>query len=250
LTSGFKDHFSTQSGGYARYRPTYPAALFEFLADITAGRRFAWDCATGNGQAALALSRHFDEVIATDASQAQIEAALPRDRIDYRVASAEQSGLDDGSIDLVTVGQAFHWFDESAFFDEVRRVTRDDGVLAIWSYEQCVVSKECDALVATLYGDIVDEYWPPERALVEQGYSDVEMPGQAIEVPDFRMSLDWTASDMLGYLRTWSACKRYQADKGKDPVAIIETSLNAAWGTELRRVVWPLTTKASRPNTR
>ncbi|MEK7716601.1 MAG: SAM-dependent methyltransferase, partial [Pseudomonadota bacterium] len=68
----FKDHFSQHAGDYARYRPDYPEALFAFLTKSVTQHELAWDCGTGNGQAALGLAGHFDRVIATDPSQTQI----------------------------------------------------------------------------------------------------------------------------------------------------------------------------------
>lgn len=242
----FKDYFSEQSANYARHRPRYPDALFAFLAGLATRHALAWDCATGNGQAAIALSEHFDRVIATDASEAQIGAALAHPGVSYRVAPAEASGLDAHSVDLVTVGQALHWFDHEQFFAETRRVVVPGGVLAAWCYELCEVSAACDAVVGTLYGDIVGEYWPPERRLIEERYADIAMPGAPVEAPGFAMRLEWTAADMLGYLRTWSACKRYRADRGEDPVARIETELRAAWGDAARLVSWPLTVRVTR----
>jgi len=242
----FKDHFSEQSADYARHRPRYPEALFAFLAGLTARHALAWDCATGNGQAAIALSAHFERVIATDASGAQIDAALAHPGVSYRVAPAEASGLDAHSIDLITVGQALHWFDHARFFAEARRVAAPGGILAAWCYELCEVSAACDAVVGTLYTDIVGDYWPPERRLIEARYADIEIPGTPLEAPRFAMRLDWSAADMLGYLRTWSACKRYRADRGDDPVARIEAELRAAWGDVLRPVSWPLTVRVVR----
>ena len=99
----FKDHFSGHASGYARFRPRYPAQLFRHLASLAPGHRRAWDCATGNGQAAVALAMHFERVIATDASAQQIENAVAHERVEYRVAPAESSGLDARSIDAVTV---------------------------------------------------------------------------------------------------------------------------------------------------
>lgn len=245
----FKDHFSAESGNYAQYRPTYPDELFEFLGSIVAANAVAWDCATGSGQAAIALADHFEKVIASDASQSQIDAAIADPRVEYRVASAEQSGLADHSVDLLTVGQAFHWFDETTFLAEAQRILKPDGMLAIWCYELCHVAEECDAIVDTLYRDIVGEYWPPERVTIEQGYSRADLPGEAVAVPTFEMSSDWRSADMLGYLRTWSACKRYAAEKGSDPVALLESQLVAAWGDQKRRVIWPMHIKVSRTNT-
>lgn len=130
----FADHFSPQAEQYAQYRPGYPAALFEFLLSQTPGRDHAWDCATGNGQVASELADQFQRVTATDASTAQISHALPNPKIEYRVAVAEDSGLPDHCIDLLTVATAIHWFDLERFYGEVRRVLRPDGMLAVWTY--------------------------------------------------------------------------------------------------------------------
>ena len=249
MTGGFKDHFSTLSDGYARYRPTYPAELFQFLASVASAKTVAWDCATGSGQVAVALSDHFSNVVASDASQAQIDAATRHAGVEYRVATAEQSGLAGSSVDLITVGQAFHWFDEALFMAEARRVLRPEGVLAIWCYELCEVNEECNTVVDRLYRDILDGYWTPERMMVEQGYSGVTMPGMPVLAPELAMSFDWHVADMLGYLRSWSACKRYETQVGSDPVAEIAAELRSVWGDGVRRVVWPLAIKVSRPNT-
>ena len=248
MTPGFKDYFSDRSDGYAKYRPGYPPELFRFLAAVAPDRQRAWDCATGSGQAATALAEHFAEVLASDASGSQIDAAMPNPGVTYRVASAESSGLASGSVALVTVGQAFHWFEASAFWREAKRVLRPNGVLAIWCYGVCEISDECDAIVATLYHDIVGEFWPPERELIERRYADIDLPGRPIAAPDLSMVADWQVDEMLGYLRTWSACSRYREARGSDPVTQIAASLRQAWGDLPRRVSWPLTLKASQLN--
>jgi SAM-dependent methyltransferase len=242
---GFKDHFSAQSAGYARHRPFYPRELFSYLAGLS-GRRLAWDCATGNGQAAVALADHFDAVIATDASRAQIDAAMAHPRVSYRVATAEDSGLRDDSVDLVTVGQGLHWFDTERFFGETSRVLAGGGILAAWCYELCRVSPDCDLVVGRLYTDIVGSLWPAERRLIEQRYAGIDFPGTAIAAPTFEMSAQWTVDDMLGYLRTWSACQRYERRHGHDPVGLIEDDLRSAWGPGRQSVCWPLTVRVSR----
>lgn len=235
----FKDHFSGHAAAYSTYRPTYPAALFEFLADCCGNRHQAWDCATGNGQTALALAAFFEQVTATDASAAQIKAALPHPRIQYRVATAEDSGLLDRSVDLVTVSQALHWFDIDRFFEEAQHVLVAGGVLAAWSYELCNVAPACDDVIRNLY-ESIDAYWPPERRLVENRYADIDLPMPAIAAPEFAMVSRWTVDAMLGYLRTWSATRRCLAATGVDPVDTIEASLRAAWGPEAREIRWPL----------
>src|SRR5687767_3059098 len=60
----FRDYFSAQSDIYARSRPRYPEELFRFLASIVKQKELAWDCGTGNGQAAVSLSRYFKKVMA------------------------------------------------------------------------------------------------------------------------------------------------------------------------------------------
>ena len=242
----FKDHFSDKSPDYARYRPTYPGALFRFLVDACEAHDMAWDCATGNGQAAVSLAPHFKEVVATDASEQQIASATPAANVSYHVAPAENSGLADDAVSLVTVGQAFHWFDQQQFFDEAQRTLVKGGVLAVWCYALCTVNDECDNIVAELYENIVGDFWLPERVQVEAGYADVAFPGVAIDAPPFDMSIDWSVDDMLGYLRTWSACKRFETLHGDDPVAVIEQRLQRAWGQSERKVVWPLIVRACR----
>jgi SAM-dependent methyltransferase len=243
--SSFKDHFSSHAHRYAAFRPTYPQALMKFLADCCEKRGLAWDCATGNGQAATALTPFFDRIIATDASEAQICSAAPHPRIDYRVARAEGSGLDQSSVDLITVSQALHWFDIDRFFEEVTRVLVPGGVFSAWSYALCVVEPQIDAQVLELYLQI-DEYWPPERRIVEDRYRSIELPMPAIAAPGFEMTANWKADAMLGYLRTWSACQHYLRERRKDPVDTIEEALRGLWGAESRQVRWPLALKVGR----
>src|SRR5437667_7064361 len=141
----FKDHFSGHAVEYAKFRPRYPDKLFEYLASISPQHELAWDCATGNGQAAVGLARHFDRVIATDASAQQIASAEPNDRISYRVAPAEASGIDSASADLILVAQALHWFDIDRLFKEAKRVLKESADLAIPSYHDLEMHPELDA---------------------------------------------------------------------------------------------------------
>lgn len=244
----FKDHFSAHADDYARSRPIYPDALFGHLAALSPLRQCAWDCATGNGQAALGLARHFEHVVASDASAEQIAHGFPHDRVAYRVEPAESTALEDSSVDLVTVGQALHWFDLDRFYAEVRRVLRPRGVLAAWCYGRCNVAPGIDAVVDRYYEEIVGPYWPPERVLVEAGYRTLPFPFEHVPLPSFHMQADWTAQELLAYLGTWSATKRYQAERGCDPREAIKASLVRTWGSPhaRRRIQWPLSFLAGR----
>lgn len=250
VDSGFRDHFSGHADAYARFRPVYPPRLFAWLASVAPGHERAWDCATGNGQAARGLAPHFREVVATDASAEQLRSAAPHPGVVFRVAAAESSGLEDASVDLVTVAQALHWFDLPRFFAEAARTLRPGGVVAAWCYVQVAVSAEVDAVVARLYGETVGPFWPPERALVEDGYRSLALPPPFVEVdaPELAMEARWTLSELLGYLGTWSAAQRYRRATGRDAVVEVSPELGAAWGPagEVRTVRWPLQLRAAR----
>ncbi len=237
----FKDHFSALAAGYAAYRPDYPQALFDYLASISPRRECAWDCATGSGQAALALAGDFQRVIATDASAEQIAKAQQHPRVHYVVATAENSALPDRSVDLVSVAQALHWFDLPRFFTEVERVLRPDGVLAVWTYNLFRTDiPELDTAIQRLYGDVLDGFWPPERRLVERGYQDLPIPFTALAVPRFEMRSRWDATHLLGYLRTWSAVRHYRETCGTDPVAGLEAEIRTTAGARPLEIRWPL----------
>ena len=246
--SDFKDYFSDASDAYRQFRPRYPAPMIKYLADIAPSRALAWDCATGSGQAACLLARHFDRVIATDASAEQIENAAMADAVDYRVERAEASSLDAQSVDLVTVAQALHWFDLPAFEQEIRRVGRPGAALAAWSYPLLQSTPAIDAVIERLYDGILGEYWTAERRMVQQGYSGVRFSLEPVDVPTFAMHDDWSLDRLLGYLSTWSAKRRYEKQLGQDPVALVADDLARAWGDPQSsvRVTWTLALKVWR----
>jgi len=246
----FRDHFSRGSADYAAFRPRYPDALFAEIAARLAGRALAWDVGTGSGQAAVALARHVDRVVATDASAAQIAAAEPHPRVEYRVAPAESSGLPDASTDVVTVAQALHWFDRDAFFAESARVLRPDGVLAVWTYALLETGDPMiDGAIRRFAYETVGPYWPPERVLVDTGYATIAFPPPFVELPFPPQAIDATLSldQVAGFLRTWSATHRYvEAHGGADPVAPFVDALRERWGGEPRAVRWPIAVRACR----
>jgi SAM-dependent methyltransferase len=244
----FQDHFSAIAAAYAEFRPRYPAALFDVLAAAAPARRRAWDCATGNGQAAEGLAAHFEQVIATDASREQIAAAVVHPRILYAVATAESSGLASNSIDLITVAQALHWFDRPAFFTEAARVLVPDGVIAVCCYGLVEIDPTIDAVVRSYYSDTVGTYWPAGRALVEDGYRSVELPFAEFTTPPLVFERRTTLAQFCGYVRTWSATQRFVAALGFDPVPALERDLEAHWGPAgtARTLRWPLALRTGR----
>jgi SAM-dependent methyltransferase len=249
MAGAFHDHFSGVANRYADFRPTYPAGLFDYLATLVPKDSTVWDCACGNGQAAVDLAARFDHVIATDASKEQIASAEPNPRIDYRVAPAEQSGLPDQSIGLVTVAQAIHWFDFDKFYAETKRVLRSGGVIAVWAYGINVVEgDQINAIVQRYYSETVGPYWPPERKLVETGYRTIPFPFDEIAPPAFRMEARWTLEQLLGYFSTWSATSRYLKARGANPIEPLAKELGPVWGdpAQPRQVIWPLSVRVGK----
>lgn len=245
-SESFKDHFSGQAAAYTKYRPSYPAELFAWLATLTKRRELAWDCGCGNGQAAHGLVPHYRLVIATDPSATQIEHALPHERIRYGIASAEDSGIESGSIDLVVVAQALHWFDFGRFYDEVRRVAAPGGVLAAVTYGELRLGEDIDRFIDRFYYGIVGPYWPPERRYVDERYETIPFPFPEIQAPMFHMEAYWTLEHLLGYLGTWSAVQEYLEARRANPLEQLQEELLCLWGdpTALRRVTWALTVRA------
>lgn len=236
----FKDHFSAHSSVYHEARPTYPEALFDWLASQVPTRLLAWDVGCGNGQASVALAARFARVYATDPSAAQVANADARVNIEYRVEPAEQCALAHARVDLVTVAQALHWFDHARFYIEVSRVLKPGGVFAAWTYSDCHVTPAIDLLKDRLYVDLTGPYWPPERVHTDSGYSTLPFPFVEISAPAFDMHANWTLAQFLAYLRSWSATQRYLKDKGEDPVALVESAMRDAWGDQAaqRAVHW------------
>jgi len=246
--TGFKDHFSARARGYAAFRPHYPAALFQWLSGLVPDHALAWDAGTGNGQAAVALGEHFEQVWATDASEKQIAEAVAHPRVRYGVLREATSMLEAGSCDVVTAAQALHWFDIRAFFAEARRVLKPAGVLAVWTYARPALDEPSSNAVLQAYVRLMAPWWPPERAMVESGYREVPFPFDEIPAPELEVELQVERGELAGYLRTWSAHERYLEAGHADPVGAVERELASIWPEgERRRLWWPLFIRPGRP---
>ncbi|MBX6365747.1 MAG: class I SAM-dependent methyltransferase [Gemmatimonadetes bacterium] len=241
----FKDHFSGHAAAYAGARPGYPPALLDFLAGLVATRDRAWDCGTGNGQAAIALAERFRFVVATDASGEQLRHAFRHPRVAYARTTAEAAALATGAFDLVTAAQALHWFEPDAFFAEARRAARPGGVVAVWAYGNPSVGDDVDDVLGRFH-DVVAPYWPPERAIIEAGYRTVRFPFDEVDPPPLALEHEWDAAAFVAYLGTWSATRRCLHAHGRDPLAPFLPELLARWGTGRRTVRWPLHVRVGR----
>ena len=243
------DHFSRVAAAYANFRPHYPEQLFASLSQLSPGRRRAWDCATGSGQAAIGLTSGFEHVIATDLSLSQIRQAPPHPRVTYYVALAEAPGLPPASVELITVAQALHWFDLDRFYSQASQVLVPGGRLVVWTYARLEVdSGAIDAALDHFHTREVGPYWPDERRMVESGYRTLPFPFDEISITSPPMSTLWTLSRLLGYVGTWSAVQRYIQANGVDPLPELERQIASHWGdpNAARRVAWPLNLRAGR----
>ena len=238
----FEDHFSAQSGQYAQYRPKYPDEMYAYLASIAPARSLVWDCGTGNGQAAVGLAQYFDRVYATDASAEQIAHAYQHDKVEYHVEGAEQVGLEFGSVDMVTVAQAVHWFDFDKFYAEVKRVLKPNGVIAVWTYGLPEVSPRVDKAVYRCYSETLSGFWPERIRYIEESYRTLPFPFEEIVPPSFVMESEWSLDQLVGFMDSWSATQKYRKQNGRHPVEEIWDELSNDWQDEKeKRIVrWPL----------
>lgn len=224
-----KDYFSGHSKLYATFRPTYPADLYQFIFKHLKNFDTAWDCATGNGQVARVLATRFKAVFATDVSQQQLDQAVRLPNILYSTQPAEHTSFGQSQFDLITVGQALHWFDLNKFYSEVKRIAKKDALLAVWGYAICKVSPQVDEHFYHFYNHVVGPYWDSARKMVEEEYKNVSFPFEEIIAPTFSIKVEWTLEEFAGYLTTWSATQKFIKDKNYNPVPEVTKLMEPHW---------------------
>lgn len=235
-----KDNFSSQSEVYAQYRPGYPAELFEYILGFVKQKELAWDCGTGNGQSAAELSGHFKKIFATDISRKQLDHAVKKENIIYALEPAEKTSLTDGSVDLITVAQAIHWFRFEEFYEEVRRVAKPGAALAVWTYSLLRISEEIDRIIDEYHYATLEQYWDPERKYVDEGYANIPFPFDEIKTPGFVIEQNWTLDDLEGYLNTWSALQKFIKANSYSPVKDVIEQVRPSWGEGKRTIIFPV----------
>ena len=241
-----KDNFSKQADLYASYRPAYPAALFDFIFQHVTNKKAAWDCATGNGQTAKELCRHFTQVFATDISQKQLNNAHQAENISYSIQPAEQTNFPDHTFDLITVSQALHWFDFDKFYKEVRRVGKPGSWLSVWMYSLLRITPEIDKIIENYHFDTLSSYWDKERKYVDNNYTTIGFPFDEIKTPAFSIGYEWTIRDLEGYLDTWSALQKFVAANNYSPVPELIRSIEPFWKAERMKIRFPVVMKMGR----
>lgn len=232
-----KDLFSGHSADYALYRPDYPEALYHWVLRHVSHFDTAWDCGTGNGQVASVLAKHFTYVEATDLSQAQINQAVALPNVHYRASPAETTPFDENTFDLITVGQALHWFDFDLFNQEVKRVAKKGAVIAVWGYELLNISPEIDTVILDFYQHTVGAYWDPERRHIENEYAAIPFPYTHLKKNVFEQKYEWTLEQLCHYLNTWSSVRKFEKANGYNPIKALFEQLKPLWGSLPTRLV-------------
>lgn len=235
-----KDNFSKQASVYAQFRPHYPDEMIAYLVSFARNKGVALDVATGNGQVAQKLAAHFETVYATDISEKQLENAIKADNIIYQKEPAEQTDFKNHQFDLITVAQAIHWFNFGAFYKEVERILKPDGIFVVMGYGLFSTNPYSDKILMDYYHNIVGPYWDVERKYIDEKYETIPFPFDEIQAQKFSNHFQWTFEQLIGYLATWSATQHYKNKNGKDPVDLIHSDLKTSWDNNDKKVTFPL----------
>jgi SAM-dependent methyltransferase len=187
-------------------------------------------------------------VVATDASVEQVSHAASHPRIEYRVAAAEESGLDPASVDLVTVAAAVHWFDLDRFGAEVERVVRPGGVVAVWTYHVAHLESVAAPVLARFYEGVTKPYFAAGARLVDGKYRDIRLPGHEVDAPDFAMEARWSRDEILAFVLSWSGTQKYVKEAGSGAIEAMAAELDRACASEPgpHAMRWPLYLRVSR----
>jgi SAM-dependent methyltransferase len=137
-----KPDFGAAADDYRRYRAGFPDSLFERLGEFGIGRagQEIVDLGTGTGSLARGFARRGCRVIGIDPDSRLLAQARALDaeagvEVDYRIGRAESTALAAASVDVVTAGQCWHWFDRTAAAREASRILRPDGRILIAHFD-------------------------------------------------------------------------------------------------------------------
>jgi len=214
----------------------------------SAGTERALDVGCGTGQLTRLLATQFTQVIGVDPSQEQIAHAVDCENVRYQCSPAEELGVEDETVDLITAAQAAHWFNLPQFYDKARRVKKDRGVIALISYGVAQLDPGCNARFQSFYADEIGIYWPPERQLVDSGYATIDFPFEELPYPKLEIRLEWNLPELLGYISTWSAVQN-ACNQGQDGLLQgFSDDMQRLWGgaDAKRPIVWPIHMRVGR----
>jgi len=154
-----KQRFSSRVADYVRYRPGYPSETLTLLrteCGLCPGHVIA-DMGSGTGFLSELFLKNGNRVYGVEPNEAMREAGeeylASYDGFASINGSAEATSLDDASIDFVTAGQAFHWFEPAAARREFQRILKPGGwVVVLWN------DRQMDTPFASAYEDLLVKY--------------------------------------------------------------------------------------------
>ncbi len=201
--------FSDQANIYLKFRPRCPEDLIDFVVSNCKNKDFVWDCGTGNGQVASALSSFFTNILATDISKNQLDHAIKKPNITYQMAPVEEVQLKPNSLDLITVSQAFHWFDHSKFIPLCLKYLVPRGILAIWSYESISIEHPIIETIRKFDLNELKPYWNNKTKRLHIDPFMTFKGFEKIETERFIIERYFDSEALIGYISTWSASNKY-----------------------------------------
>eukprot|EP00057_Strongylocentrotus_purpuratus_P012545 XP_011667019.1 PREDICTED: putative methyltransferase DDB_G0268948 isoform X2 [Strongylocentrotus purpuratus] len=215
---------SVLANDYVQYRPSVPEIVTESVikhtknsTDLKPG--LVVDVGCGSGQFTQSLARHFDRALGFDISEAQIEEAKKHNQfshVEYSIAPAERLPLEDGSVDLLTVASAVHWFDMPAFTREADRVLKPGGCIAvIGTYRIRTVNHQNELIKSKLiecrekYTQELDKYRVIDTKAYYKFYETLEFPSYDMTRWSMEYNRTLTAPAFINFLQTLSFSIKY-----------------------------------------
>ncbi|KAG8235356.1 hypothetical protein J437_LFUL015865 [Ladona fulva] len=225
---------------YSRFRPTTPDILVKRIVSYVNEKipnplKLAVDIGCGSGQSTEALGPYFENVLGFDPNKTAVDEATKKyhsKNVKYSVGNAEKINCTDNSVQLVTAGQACHWFNLPVFFEDVKRVLVAGGTLALYGYQlprpkHLKTSKDLSSIVDQLYGETFGEYALQESRECYLG----RYTAEKYQIPFASSSIlrdesvvveqKGTIADLVGYISSWSAYQNYVKQHGKEKASKI-----------------------------
>ncbi|XP_045138420.1 putative methyltransferase DDB_G0268948 isoform X3 [Portunus trituberculatus] len=225
---------AAHAAAYARFRPHPPQSLIDNILSFlkskyTGALAAAADVGCGSGQTTWILAPHFNNVTGLDISEAQITEAIKKNKannVSFKVSGAEKLPFPSQSLQVITTGQACHWFDLPKFYAEVDRVLVPGGVVALYGY---LFPLPIFGEVSDQLAEIVnDTYKNKLKGYIQQGSMEVYLENYKSEkysMAHYEDNIeirndshytdrDVSVTDLTGYISSWSGFQNYRAQNG------------------------------------
>ncbi|XP_061186172.1 putative methyltransferase DDB_G0268948 [Saccostrea echinata] len=251
---------SEHSDMYHKFRPTYPPEMYEFISEYsksgTGTLDTAVDVGCGTGISTIPLCKYFQKVTGVDVSETQIKTARmvhKQSNVSFFISRAEQMEfLSDCSVDLVTVAQTMHWLEMEPFYKEVIRILKPRGSIVIYGYGNGTLNKsEGNLVIEKFFNHDLEEFWDSRSRHADNFYQNMYLPFSGWErKSDFFIQNKWSANEVVGYLSTWSSCRKYLKKNPKSGrLDEIQQQLIDIYNGQKITITWPMVVFVGRKNT-